>query len=54
MPILGIGCPGYEWLKAIMSAKASNFKAVKVENSGHFVQEEQPQFVSKTMIEFLQ
>ena len=53
MPVLGMGGPGHEWLKAIMSAKASNFTAVKVENSGHFVQEEQPAFVTRTMIDFL-
>jgi pimeloyl-ACP methyl ester carboxylesterase len=27
-------------------------RLVKVENSGHFMQEEQPEFVTKSLIEF--
>jgi pimeloyl-ACP methyl ester carboxylesterase len=26
---------------------------VNVENSGHFIQEEQPEFVTRTMVDFL-
>jgi len=32
--------------------KATNFRLVKVENSGHFMQEEQPEFVARTLVEF--
>jgi pimeloyl-ACP methyl ester carboxylesterase len=32
----------------------ANLTAVKVEDSGHFVQEEQPEFVARTMVDFLQ
>lgn len=53
MPILGMGGPGYEWVRAIVGSKSTNFTAVKVENSGHFIQEEQPEFVTKTMVDFL-
>lgn len=44
---------GYEWLQIGVTPKAANFRLVKVENSTHFPQDEQPEFVSKMMIEFL-
>lgn len=53
MPVLALGGPGYERLKGVMSKKATNFTAIKVENSGHFVQEEQPAQVSKLILDFL-
>jgi pimeloyl-ACP methyl ester carboxylesterase len=31
---------------------ASDFKLVKVENSGHFMAEEQPELVTRALIEF--
>jgi pimeloyl-ACP methyl ester carboxylesterase len=40
-------------VRAIVGSKSTNFTAVKVENSGHFIQEEQPEFVTKTMVDFL-
>ena len=52
MPVLGLGSTGYGWLKAAVTPKATNFRLVKVENSGHFMQEEQPEFVAKTLVEF--
>jgi pimeloyl-ACP methyl ester carboxylesterase len=54
MPVLGLGSTGYTWLKAAVTPKATNFRLVKVENSGHFIQEEQPEFVVKTLLEFFQ
>ncbi|MGA2685760.1 MAG: alpha/beta hydrolase [Verrucomicrobiota bacterium] len=52
MPVLGLGSTGYGWLKASVTPKATNFQLIKVENSGHFMQEEQPEFVAKTLDEF--
>ena len=52
MPVLGLGSTGYGWLKAAVTPKATDFRLVKVENSGHFMQEEQPEFVTKSLIEF--
>lgn len=52
MPVLGLGAPGYDWLKASVTPKATNFRLVKIENSGHFMQEEQPEVVEKLLIEF--
>jgi pimeloyl-ACP methyl ester carboxylesterase len=52
MPVLGLGSTGYGWLKAAVTPKASDFRLVKVENSGHFMQEEQPEFVAKSLVEF--
>jgi pimeloyl-ACP methyl ester carboxylesterase len=37
-----------------MSQKATNFTMVRVENSGHFLMEEQPEFVENKLIEFFQ
>ena len=54
MPVLALGGPAYGWMKKVVAQKAANLTALKVENSGHFVQEEQPEFVARTMIDFLQ
>lgn len=54
MPVLGLAGPGYEWLKATLANKATNAKVFRIEKSGHFVQEEQPEATSKAMLEFFQ
>jgi pimeloyl-ACP methyl ester carboxylesterase len=54
MPILAMGGPALRWMKKAVGQKAENLTVVPVENSGHFIQEEQPEFVAKTMIDFLQ
>ncbi len=54
MPVLVLAGPAYQWMKVVVGKKATNLTALPVENSGHFVQEEQPEFVSKTMLDFLQ
>jgi pimeloyl-ACP methyl ester carboxylesterase len=54
MPVLAMGGPAYGWMKKVVSQKAANLTAVKVESSGHFIQEEQPEFVVRTMTDFLQ
>jgi pimeloyl-ACP methyl ester carboxylesterase len=53
-PTLVLAGPAYKWMKIVVAKKATNLTAVPVENSGHFVQEEQPEFVSKTVLDFLQ
>jgi len=52
MPVLGLGATGYAWLQAAVTPKATNFRVVKIENSGHFLQEEQPEVVTRLLIEF--
>jgi len=42
MPVLGLGGPGYGWLKATLEPTVSNLKVVKMEGSGHFIAEERP------------
>jgi pimeloyl-ACP methyl ester carboxylesterase len=54
MPVLALGGPAYGWMKKVVAQKAAKLRAVNVENSGHFVQEEQPEFVARAMIDFLQ
>lgn len=53
MPVLGIGGPGYDWLKYTLPKKAANVSVVKVENSGHFLPEEQPEVTVKEIEKFL-
>ncbi|MYN05730.1 alpha/beta fold hydrolase [Pseudoduganella aquatica] len=53
MPVLGIAGPGYGWLSSTLAAKASNARTIRLENSGHFVQEEAPADTTRHMIEFL-
>ncbi len=52
IPLLALGSTGYGWLQASVPLVATNFKLVKVENSGHFMVEEQPDFVARAMLEF--
>ncbi|TCI10103.1 alpha/beta hydrolase [Dyella soli] len=54
MPVLVLAGPAYQWMKVVVGKKATNLTALAVPNSGHFVQEEQPEFVSKNVIDFLQ
>lgn len=53
MPVLALGGSGHERLRAVMANKASDLRAVKIERSGHFVQEEQPDQVIAAMRAFL-
>jgi pimeloyl-ACP methyl ester carboxylesterase len=43
MPVLALGGPGYVWLKSTLEQKATDLKAIKVVDSGHFIAEEQPE-----------
>lgn len=52
MPVLALGATGYTWLKAAVTPKATNLQLVKIENSGHFLQEEQPEVVGRLLLEF--
>ncbi|MEM5329157.1 alpha/beta hydrolase [Paraburkholderia sp. JHI2823] len=54
MPVLALGGPAYGWMKKVMGKKVANLTAVNVENSGHFIPEEQPEFVARTIDDFLQ
>ncbi|MGH8536838.1 MAG: alpha/beta fold hydrolase [Gammaproteobacteria bacterium] len=53
MPVLPLGAPltGFRWLPAVKS-KAAHFRLVKIENSGHFLQNEQPEVVTRLLLEF--
>ena len=52
VPLLALGASGYDGMKAALSAKVENLLLVRVENSGHFVVEEQPDFVTTQLLEF--
>jgi pimeloyl-ACP methyl ester carboxylesterase len=53
MPVLALGAPGFNRLKAVMEKKATRLTAIRIEDSGHFVQEEQPAQVLAAMLRFL-
>ena len=53
MPVLGLAGPGYNWLNAVLSRKATNLHVIKIENCGHFIAEEQPEETTRFLIEFL-
>lgn len=53
-PVLAMGGPAFGWMKKVMGQKVTHLDAVEVQNSGHFLMEEQPEFVEKTMLDFLQ
>ncbi len=53
MPVRGLGAEyvGHVALQTVKS-KATDFQLVKVENGGHFIQIEQPQFVTDKLPDF--
>ena len=53
MPVMGLGAEfvGYRFLQ-VVERKATNFRLVKIENSGHFIQIEQPDVVARFLIDF--
>ncbi|WP_224362156.1 alpha/beta fold hydrolase [Hyalangium versicolor] len=53
MPVLALGGPGYGWLKATLSGKATDLRAIKVEGSGHFIAEEKPEATVGYLTDFL-
>jgi pimeloyl-ACP methyl ester carboxylesterase len=52
MPVLGLASINYEGLKASLEPKASNVRMVKVDNSGHFFPEEQPEVTARELTDF--
>ncbi|MEA2765282.1 MAG: hypothetical protein QOK07_1686 [Gemmatimonadaceae bacterium] len=43
---------GGPYLGAALTPKATNLQLIKMENSGHFVAEEQPEVVARALIDF--
>lgn len=52
MPVLALGGIGHDWLAAALPEKAANLKLIRVENSGHFIPEEQPRAMVREFIAF--
>ncbi|MET0635305.1 MAG: alpha/beta hydrolase [Chitinophagaceae bacterium] len=53
IPVIGIAGPGYGWLNAVLPVRATDWKVVRVEGSGHFVVEERPEATVKYILDFL-
>lgn len=53
MPVIGIGGSGYELLQRELPPFAVDLQVVKVEGSGHFIMEENPEETTALMLEFL-
>lgn len=53
MPVLGLGGPGFDWLRFTLPNKTTDPKIVKIEQSGHFIAEEKPAAVIKEINDFL-
>ncbi|WNG28266.1 alpha/beta hydrolase [Cystobacter fuscus] len=53
MPVLGLGGPGFGWLNATLSGKATDLRVIKVEGSGHFIAEEKPDATLGYLADFL-
>uniref|UniRef100_UPI000D3428A4 alpha/beta fold hydrolase n=1 Tax=Variovorax sp. GV025 TaxID=3450240 RepID=UPI000D3428A4 len=52
MPVLALGGPGFDWLKATLAPKVANLSVVKVD-SGHFIPEEIPDVLLEHLGAFL-
>jgi pimeloyl-ACP methyl ester carboxylesterase len=52
MPVLALAGPGYNWMNAVMTAKATDVKVVKIPDCGHFIPEEKPEVAVKYLVEF--
>jgi pimeloyl-ACP methyl ester carboxylesterase len=53
MPVLGLGGPGFDWLRFTLPNKTTDPKIVKIEQSGHFIAEEKPADVIEEIKDFL-
>lgn len=53
MPVLALGGPGYDWLKATLPIKATDLRVEPVPGSGHFIPEEKPDVANRMIIDFL-
>jgi pimeloyl-ACP methyl ester carboxylesterase len=53
MPVLAVGGPGFPWLSSTLPSKAANLRVVKIEHSGHFIPEEQPEQLVRELTGFL-
>lgn len=53
MPVLAVGGPGYEWLKATLAGKSRDHRVVKISDSGHYIPEEQPEKLLRYLTDFL-
>lgn len=53
IPLLAMGGPAYRWMNKVVPNKAAHATVVNVEQSGHFVHEEKPEFVVRSMLDFL-
>jgi pimeloyl-ACP methyl ester carboxylesterase len=53
MPVLGLGGPSYGPLKATLESKATDVRVIKVEGSGHCIQEEKPEVTIRHIEAFL-
>ena len=54
MPVLGLAGPGYAFMKLTLAMKAIDSRVIKVEGSGHFIQEEKPQETLRHLDNFLE
>lgn len=52
MPVLGLGATGYDSLAASLKPLTTNLTMVKVDNSGHYIPEEQPEIVAEVLTKF--
>lgn len=53
MPVMGIGAPGFDYLKLRLTELAEQVEMVKVEHSGHFIPEERPDVLIDSLQRFL-
>ena len=53
MPVLGMGGPGFGWVKAALTNKTTALTMIKVEGSGHAIPEEKPEATVQHLLEFL-
>lgn len=54
MPVLAMGGPAYRWMNKVIPLRVSNLTTLHLENTGHFLQEERPELVARTISDFLQ
>ncbi|HET9138765.1 alpha/beta hydrolase [Actinophytocola sp.] len=54
-PILGLGCPiNVERLQRVLPEQGTDVRVVRVDDSSHWIPEEQPELVSKLLLEFFE
>ena len=54
MPVLGLGGTGFRGLQTALTPRTDDLRMISIENTGHYLQEEQPRAVARRLLSFFE